>query len=163
MAVPDGTWQPVDVVYQVTGISQTETHAYWATSFAVLVNYRDGSNLTPADVSNAVGADLDAVESWSDVIDAASHFGLHESTSACMDVRGWAQLLADYGPLWICVHSGSHAVVLTGVRGDGTPEGTTFYLADPWNSSTTDANGLLAMFDAIDAPEPGDRLIVWHG
>jgi hypothetical protein len=154
---------PVDVVYQVAGMSQPAAHACWATSFAVVINYRDGSNLTPADVSNAVGVDISAVESWSDVTDAASHFHLQESASACMDVSGWAQLLATNGPLWICVHNGSHAVVLNGVHGDGTPEGTTFYITDPWSgSTTTDVNGLAAMFEAIDARQPGDGLIIWH-
>ena len=154
---------PVDVVYQVAGMSQPAAHACWATSFAVVINYRDGSNLTPADVSNAVGVDINAVESWSDVTNAASHFNLQESASACMDVPGWAQLLAANGPLWICVQNGSHAVVLNGVHGDGTPEGTTFYITDPWNgSTTTDVNGLAAMFEAIDAQQPGDGLIIWH-
>jgi hypothetical protein len=154
---------PVDVVYQVTPMTQPAAHACWATAFAVLINYRDGSNLTPADVSNAVGVDISDVESWQDVTDAASHFDLHESGSACMDVQAWARLLADNGPLWICVHSGSHAVVLSGVHGDGTPEGTTFYFADPlYGSTTTDVTGLDAMFEAIDARQPGDGLIIWH-
>ncbi len=154
---------PVDVVYDVAGMSQPADHACWATSFAVVINYRDGSNLTPQDVSNAVGVDITAVESWSDVTNAAEHFGLQQSASACMNIQGWAQLLASYGPLWICVNGGSHAVVVNGVQGDGTEDGTMFYITDPWDGPTTRGlNGLNAMFEAVGGSQPGDGLIVWH-
>jgi hypothetical protein len=153
----------VNVYYEVAGMSQPADHACWATSFAVVINYRDGSNLTPADVSNAVGVDINGVESWSDVTNAASHFHLQQSASACMDVHGWAQLLASKGPLWICVNGGSHAVVVNGVHGDGTSEGTSFYVTDPWSGPTaTGLTGLAAMFEALDTRQPGDGLIIWH-
>jgi hypothetical protein len=159
----DETATPVNVVYQVAGMSQPADHACWATSFAVVINYRDGSNLTPADVSNAVGVDITATESWSDVTNAANHFGLQQSASACMNIQGWAQLLSAYGPLWICINGGSHAVVVNGVQGDGTTQGTSFSITDPWaGPTTTDLNGLDAMFEAVGAQQPGDGLIIWH-
>jgi hypothetical protein len=154
---------PVDVVYQIDAISQPAAHASWATAFAMVINHRDGSSLAPADVGDAVGADLSFVESWSDVIDAASHFELRECGSAGMDVRRWARLLAENGPLWMCVHSGGHAVVLHGIYGDGTEDGTKFYVTDPVNGYTdTDVTGLNAMFEAVDTEQPGDRLVIWH-
>jgi hypothetical protein len=153
----------VDVYYDVAGMSQPTDHSCWATSFAVVINYRDGSNLTPADVSNAVGVDISAIESWSDVTNAANHFQLRQSASACMNVDGWVQLLSNHGPLWICVDGGSHAVVVNGARGDGTAAGTTFYITDPWDGPTTAGlNGLAAMFEKLDAHQPGDGLIIWH-
>jgi hypothetical protein len=162
-AASSGAEEPVDIYYEVAGMSQPADHACWATSFAVVINYRDGSNLTPADVSNAVGVDINAVESWSDVTNAANHFNLQQSASACMNVQGWAQLLAANGPLWICINGGSHAVVLNGVHGDGTSDGTSFYITDPWDGPTTAGlNGLNAMFEALDAQQPGDGLIIWH-
>ena len=154
---------PVNVVYQINAIMQPDAHASWATAFAMVINHRDGSNLTPDDVGNAVGADLSYVESWSDVIDAASHFSLREAGSAGADVQEWARMLAENGPLWMCVHSGGHAVVLHGIQGDGTREGTTFHVTDPYNGYTnTDVNGLSAMFEAVDTEEPGSRLVIWH-
>jgi hypothetical protein len=154
---------PVDVVYEVGGMSQPTDHSCWATSFAVVINYRDGSNLTPADVSNAVGVDIAAAESWQDVTNAAHHFNLRESASACMNVQGWAELLASYGPLWLCINGGSHAVVLNGAQGDGTAEGTRFYVTDPWSGPTTAGlDGLAAMFEALNAHQPGDGLVIWH-
>ena len=160
---PSGASKPVDVVYAVGGMSQPTDHSCWATSFAVVINYRDGSNLTPADVSNAVGVDISAVESWSDVTNAAEHFHLRENASACMSVQGWADLLSSNGPLWLCVIGGSHAVVLNGMKGDGTEAGTVFYVTDPWSGpSEVGINGLAAMFEALDAHQPGDGLIIWH-
>jgi Papain-like cysteine protease AvrRpt2 len=158
----DGAVAPVNIVYQVAGMSQPADHACWATSFAVVINYRDGSNLTPADVSNAVGVDINSVESWEDVTNAANHFNLQQSASACMNVQGWAQQLS-YGPLWICINGGSHAIVVNGVQGDGTPEGTAFYVTDPWDGpSTMGLNGLEEMFEKVGAQQPGDGLIIWH-
>ena len=116
-----------------------------------------------ADVSNAVGVDISAVESWSDVTNAASHFNLQSSASACMDVQGWVQMLSANGPLWICINGGSHAVVLNGVHGDGTAAGTTFYITDPRDGPTaTGINGLAAMFEKLDAQQPGGGLVIWH-
>jgi hypothetical protein len=158
-----GTSTPVDVYYPVAGMSQPTDHSCWATSFAVVINYRDGSNLTPADVSNAVGVDISAVESWSDVTNAAQYFGLQESASACMNVQGWTQLLMSYGPLWICISNGSHAVVVNGAQGDGTEDGTTFYVTDPWaGPETLSLTGLNALFEAVGASQPGDGLVIWH-
>lgn len=154
---------PVDVVYQINAISQPDAHASWATAFAMVINHRDGSSLLPDDVGAAVGVDLSYVESWTDVMDAASHFNLREAASAGVDIREWARMLAENGPLWMCVHSGGHAVVLHGMYGDGTPEGTTFHVTDPRDGYTnTDVNGLSAMFEAVDTEEPGDRLVIWH-
>jgi hypothetical protein len=158
-----GSATPVNVMYQVAGMSQPADHACWATSFAVVINYRDGSNLTPADVSNAVGVDITAVESWEDVTNAANHFNLQQSASACMNVQGWAQLLTAHGPLWICINNGEHAIVVNGAQGDGTEQGTVFYLTDPWDGPTTTAhNGLEQMFEKVGTNQPGDGLIIWH-
>jgi len=69
-----------------------------------------------------------------------------------MNVQGWAELLESYGPLWLCINGGSHAVVLNGAQGDGTPEGTKFYITDPWSGpTTTGLDGLAAMFEALHA------------
>jgi ABC-type bacteriocin/lantibiotic exporter with double-glycine peptidase domain len=153
----------VDVYYPVAGMSQPTDHSCRATSFAVVINYRDGSNLSPADVSNAVGVDISAVESWSDVTNAAEHFGLQESASACMNVQGWTQMLMPYGPLWICASNGGHAVVVNGAQGDGTEDGTIFYVTDPWSGpETLSLNGLNALFEAVGAAQPGDGLVIWH-
>ena len=47
-------------------------------------------------------------------------------------IEGWRELLEQNGPLWlgVAVPSG-HAVVITGLSGDGTPEGTIVRYDDP--------------------------------
>jgi hypothetical protein len=153
----------VNCVYQVAGMSQPTDCTCWATSFAVVINYRDGSQVTPGDVCAAVGQDPAVPESWETVTAAAQHYNLSQSASACMDVDGWAQLLSSYGPLWLCINGGSHAVVLNGVQGDGSAENTTFHITDPWDGPTAATlQGLNAMFEKLGAQQPGDGLIIWH-
>jgi hypothetical protein len=153
----------MDINYQVAGMSQPTPVSCWATSFAVVINYRDGSNITPADVGKAVGRDISTEETWDEVTQAAHAFNLQSSASACMDANGWASLLQQYGPLWICINNGSHAVVLNGMSGDGSADGTTFLITDPWaGPTTTSLSGLAAMFEAVGAQQPGDGLVIWH-
>lgn len=157
------TPNPVNVVYQVAGMSQPTDCTCWATSFAVVINYRDGSNITPGDVCEKVGQDPAVPESWATVTQAAQAYGLQQSASACMNIQGWADLLQANGPLWICIDNGSHAVVVNGVEGDGTPEHTKFHVTDPWRGAESmPLDGLNAMFEALGTSQPGDGLIIWH-
>ena len=154
---------PVNILYSVAGMSQPTPVTCWATSFAVVINYRDGSNITPQDVCDKVGQDPNIAESWETVTRAAQAFGLQQSASACMNLDGWATQLQNNGPLWICINNGSHAVVLNGMVGDGTEANTTFYVTDPWSGPTPlNLQGLNAMFEAVGASQPGDGLIIWH-
>jgi hypothetical protein len=89
----------INVNYGVGGMSQPTPVTCWATSFAVVINYRDGSAISPIDVCATVGQDPNVAETWSTVTQAAEAYGLRQSASACMNIQGWADLLANNGPI----------------------------------------------------------------
>ena len=54
-------------------------------------------------------------------------------------------MLWNYGPIWVAsdeelMEDGrryGHIRVITGIRGNGTPEGTILYINDPWDRNLT--------------------------
>ena len=62
----------------------------------------------------------------------AAELGLVVEPAMCYAVEGFAALLEASGPLWVGYNPwGGHAVIVTAMRGDGTPEGTTVVFHDP--------------------------------
>ena len=60
--------------------------------------------------------------------------GLVSLISQNPTIEYWEQLLRTYGPLYIDVGAGpstTHALIVTGIRGDGTATGTTMTFVDP--------------------------------
>ena len=50
-------------------------------------------------------------------------------------VQGFYDLLNAYGPLWVAsAEPGAHIRVVTGMTGDGTADGTTLLINDPWET-----------------------------
>lgn len=152
-----------NILYNVAGMSQPTPVTCWATSFAVVINFRDGSNITPIDVCNTVGRDPNTPETWDEIFQAAAAYGLNQSAGSCMTVDGWGQMLQDYGPLWVCINYEQHAVVVNGLQSDGTDEGTTFYVTDPWaGPEALTPNSLNGLFEMIGASQPVENLAIWH-
>ncbi len=52
-------------------------------------------------------------------------------------VTGWANLIKQYGPLWVTTNEAPtglfsvHARIVTALKGDGTVDGTSFTIVDP--------------------------------
>jgi hypothetical protein len=63
--------------------------------------------------------------------------GLQEEPPANYTVDGFLNMLKTYGPLWVTRDSSTatfvslHARIMTGMYGDGTPDGTFVLLIDP--------------------------------
>jgi Papain-like cysteine protease AvrRpt2 len=119
---------PVPLVPQQTGMS------CWAAGAAMVVAWRENYSADPAHIAQSTGE-------W-----ASYSAGLHpESTSIfpvwgltpepqqSYTVEGFRQLLETYGPLWVAgAVPGPHIRVVTGMYGDGTPDGTKVLINDPW-------------------------------
>ncbi|MEQ1571300.1 MAG: papain-like cysteine protease family protein, partial [Myxococcota bacterium] len=122
-------WNEVPLVPQTTGMS------CWAAAASMLIGWRDAVPVDPEEVARAAGH----WESYRDgmrpgsVPDLARIWGL-QAEAAPRWTPGWlARRLAEVGPLWIGEASpGLHAVVLVGLRGDGTEDGTEVLVNDPW-------------------------------
>ncbi|MBC8137335.1 MAG: hypothetical protein H8F28_15755 [Fibrella sp.] len=119
---------PVPLVPQQTGMS------CWAAGAAMVVAWRENYSADPARIAQGAGE-------W-----AAYSSGLHpESTTIfpvwgltpepqqSYSVDGFRRLLETYGPLWVAgAVPGPHIRVVTGLYGDGTPDGTRVIINDPW-------------------------------
>ncbi len=122
-------WHEVPLVQQLTGMS------CWAAAAAMLVGWRDCVDIDPEEVAAGAGRweayrdglvpeDVDALaRAWSLQIEPPRRYS----------VQALRELLERAGPLWVGEASpGLHVIVITGMHGDGTPDGTLVRIADPW-------------------------------
>ena len=97
---------------------------------------------TCEDVSERSGLALSVPHGWDDIQGAMTKLGLKWETPGCFTIEGWYSLLLQNGPMWLVIASSyhahsSHAIVLTGMIGDGTPGGTDFFYNDPGGGGAT--------------------------
>jgi hypothetical protein len=134
-------------------VPQTSNVSCWAAGTAMLVGWRDLVVILPQDIAEGVGYwaqyhnikysgkyfnrtglppdDLNMFEVW----------GLVPETKLTFTVEEFANLLDRYGPLWVATaedlvgrgNTNPHIRVITGIKGDGTPNGTKLYINDPWD------------------------------
>ncbi|MFO8009691.1 MAG: papain-like cysteine protease family protein [Dehalococcoidia bacterium] len=115
------------VRYNVPLIPQPTNDSCWAGSMAMIESYHQGTYVSPNDIANSAGVDLNMSYGWGVLYDAALYFGFHQLPAQSLPPESWARILDTYGPLWI-VRTGdpSHAIVLTGIKGNNV------YVNDPW-------------------------------
>jgi hypothetical protein len=107
----------------------------WAAAAAMLVGWRDCVDVDPEEVAHGAGrweAYRDGLEP-EDVAVLARAWDLVAEPPRDYGVAELRRLLEENGPLWVGEASpGLHVVVVAGMYGDGTPEGTSVRIADPW-------------------------------
>jgi hypothetical protein len=122
-------WHEVPLVQQLTGMS------CWAACAAMLVGWRDCIEIDAEEVARGSGrwhAYSDGLEP-KDVEAFARAWGLVVARPREISVPELRRLVEDHGPLWVGEASpGLHVIVIAGMYGDGTPEGTFVRIADPW-------------------------------
>lgn len=140
----DTAFTPVS--YDVALIPQPNKFACWAASMAMILSYKRQASITPETLANEVGRDLSSSYSWDLLESVCSHYGftslinVPSETSVYYTPQQWDDWLTQYGPIWftfIWSDGESHALVLKGISGDGTPEGTYFDIQNPWDINTT--------------------------
>lgn len=122
-------WHEVPLVPQVTGMS------CWAAAAAMLIGWRDSIAVDPGEVARAAGRweEYGAGLEPKDVGSFARTWGLMVEPTAPLDAARLLRLLSEHGPLWVGEASpGLHVVVVTGMVGDGTDDGSQLRIADPW-------------------------------
>lgn len=125
-----------DLTFDVPLIPQQTGMSCWAAGAAMLVAWRDQMSIDPSEIANATGAwaayrhgllpnDTSIFPVWGMVPEAPQSYS----------VEGFYGLLNMHGPLWVAgAVPGPHIRVVTGMRGDGTPDGTTLLINDPWET-----------------------------
>lgn len=129
----DENWNDVEV------IGQPENYSCWATAASMVVGWRD-----------KVSLDIQALKKWftgntgvssdsglyaHDNQKLADTLGLVAEPPQSYSVDGLRRVLENYGPLWVGIHTEDgwgHAVVVSGLYGDGTPDNTYVRIHDPW-------------------------------
>ena len=126
-------WNDVDVV------GQPENYTCWATAAALVVGWRDRVSFDIQALkklfTNNTGVSSDQGLYAYDDQKLADTLGLVAEPPACYTVEGLRQILHNYGPFWVGIHTEDnwgHAVVVTGMFGDGTEDGTYVRIIDPW-------------------------------
>jgi N-acetylmuramoyl-L-alanine amidase len=156
-------WHEVPLVHQTTGMS------CWAAAAAMIVGWRDCIDVDPEEVargSNRWEAYREGLEPH-DVDGLATAWGLVVEPSRAYSVGDLRALLERYGPLWMGEASpGLHVVVIAGMHGDGTLQGTFVRVADPWpigigERYTITFAELRRNYDAVEALT-GMRACVLH-
>jgi cell wall-associated NlpC family hydrolase len=124
-------------------LAQPSANACWATVYAMLLQWRRQESMRIEDAVAGVGqrwleifrADTGLMSS--DKPDFLAAAGLVAEPAQAFSVGAWEQLLRNFGPLWVTTDEAPgkawaiHARLIIGIRGDGTPEGTSFTIVDP--------------------------------
>lgn len=122
-------WHEVPLVPQLTGMS------CWAAAAAMLVGWRDCINTRPDAIARASGhwqAYREGLEPHS-IHALCHHWHLHPVDTRFLNTESLRRLLYEKGPLWIGEASpGLHSIVIVGIYGDGTEQGTYARINDPW-------------------------------
>lgn len=127
--------------YNVPLISQPDKLSCWAASMAMLVSYSQRASRTAESLAQEVGRSLRTSYSWDMLEEVKDHFGLQDiplpsNASLYPPPERWCEWLGTFGPLWVTtVGAPSHAIVVCGLQGDLTPEGTTIEILNPWDVS----------------------------
>ncbi|MGH7596276.1 MAG: papain-like cysteine protease family protein [bacterium] len=124
----------INVTYNVPLVPQQTGMSCWAAGAAMLVGWRDQISIDPSEIPRATGY-------WQQYQNGLSPedtgmfaaWGLVPEPAQTHSIEGFKNLLERYGALWVAsAEPGPHIRVVTGLTGDGTPDGTTVHLNDPW-------------------------------
>lgn len=132
----DENWNEVDLV------GQPDNASCWATAAAMVVGWRDRVSITIDAIKQmfgtATGLATNAGLSPDDRQKLADTLSLVAEPPQSYTVDGFRAILENYGPAWAGIRTDDgwgHAVVMTGIYGDGTPNGTYVRIHDPWGRS----------------------------
>lgn len=126
----------IDISYTLELVPQLSEMSCWAAAAAMIVGWRDAVCINPEEIVEGIGY-------WGqffyenglppDNESMFDYWGLTLLYPQSYTVEGFAQILNN-GPLWVAtdLNGGGHAVVIAGMKGDGTAEGTMLTIYDPW-------------------------------
>jgi hypothetical protein len=120
---------PLDVSNTVSWVGQSSEFSCWAAAATMMLGWRDSvCYANDADI-RARYKDMggDGTDPEEDVRLALGQ-GMPIEAAACRTPQGWADLLAR-GPIMTTIPG--HYIVVSSIRGDGTPTGTETYVLDP--------------------------------
>lgn len=129
----------IDVRYNVQLVPQQTGMSCWAAGFAMIVGWAEQMSIDPSEIARATGywAQYQTGLNPEDVT-VMNVWGFEPAPLQTLTVEGFANLLRSRGPLWVAsAEPGPHIRVVTGMQGDGSPDGTLVHINDPWEQGMT--------------------------
>ena len=129
----------IDVRHEVQLVPQLTGFSCWAAGAAMLVSWRDRVSVDPSEIARANGYWAQyAAGLHPEDVGMFNTWRLRPEPAQSYTVGGFAELLRRHGPLWVAsAEPGPHIRVVTGMVGDGTPNGTLVHINDPWEQGMT--------------------------
>jgi hypothetical protein len=128
----DVNWDDVELVHQPTEMS------CWAAAASMVVGWRDRISIDPTEVAHHAGHWERYTEGLlaEDFPTLARGMNLEPEPAQSYTIDAFRNLLETKGPLWVAADvPGFHAIVVTGIYGDGSSSGedTFVRINDPWD------------------------------
>ena len=129
------------ISYDVQLVPQTTRMSCWAAAAAMIVGWREQISIDPEDIARGINGWEPYYRNGGlppDNTEMFSVWGLQYEYPQTYTVEGFIDLL-EVGPLWVAtdLSGGAHVVVVSGIQGDGTPDGTILTIMDPWERGMT--------------------------
>jgi hypothetical protein len=170
--IAEGGQLTYDVRGGVPIIGQAKSKDCWAASATMMVSWRDQASHSVDDVVNAAGPPYpdkyanNTGIAWTEARTFLNALGLRDEPPADYSAEQVLDFLKLYGPLWVTTEespAGSfapHARIITGIFGDGTPDGTFLRLNNPLPVGAGSQNvesyrSFMAKFDELALEEIG--------
>ncbi len=125
----EANWADVQLVPQPTNMS------CWAAAAAMVVGWRDQISIDPGEIARGAGRWAAYKEGINpaDVPTLANAWGLVMEPPQSYTIEAFRQMLESKGPLWVGASVPElHVMVVSGMRGDGSPDNTHLHIKDPW-------------------------------
>lgn len=154
-------------------IEQPTKYTCWAAVMTMMYQWKSNTSIAIRDALATIDSRFVAMfdankgldkDSAKDLYDAA---GLVQLLSFNPTIEGWVSLLQKYGPLYVDVGynagSNTHAIIVRGISGDGTPDGTSITYVDPIGAKTVTLKfkDFLAKYEAQSAVEWPYTIVHW--
>lgn len=130
----------INIHYDVPVFCQETNCSCWATSAAMILSWKNNATVNPRELAYSCGYneayDSEGLESEDENFLKRNGFSVFGAAS--YTVNDYKEMLTDYGPIWITIGPTdtnevfTHMVVLTAMKGDGSPCGTYLTYNDPW-------------------------------
>jgi GH24 family phage-related lysozyme (muramidase) len=164
--------------YSIPGIlpviAQPTPNTCWAAVFTMMYSWKSNSSISIGDALSTVGPKYLDMFNRDIGLDSNSAqwlynaAGLEPIYSFNPTIDGWVALLKKYGPLYVDVgynvaNAGTHAIIVTGMSGDGSPDGSSITYVDPIGGTTNTLKfrDFLAKYEAQSAVQWPYTIVHW--
>ena len=166
------------VDYSIPGtlpeIAQPTPNTCWAAVFTMMYSWKINQSMGIADALSRVGSKYVDMFTRDIGLDTESAKVLYNDSglvpiySFNPTIEGWTSLLQKYGPAYIDVgynalNAGTHAIIVTAISGDGSPDKTSITYVDPIEGRTITLKfrDFLAKYEAQSAVQWPYTIVHW--